>query len=148
MEDFVWGHGDLLGERGELRGDGNGAEGGAGGGEEGVWGEAGACAVGLPFVAEKAGVGVDVGELGGVGWAGVGGAVLGPGAGEVLGPEAVKDEGVALGALGGVAVGVAELGGPGEVEEVVVEVLFAGGGGDCRVSFCGGGGFGLRGWGI
>jgi hypothetical protein len=149
VEDFVRGHGDLLREGGELGGDGDGAEGGAGGGEEGVWGEAGACAVGLPFVAEKAGVGVDVGELGGVGWAGVGGAVLGPGACEVLGPEAVEDEGVALGALGGVAVGVAELGGPGEVEEVVVEVLFAGGGGKCGASFGGGGGgFRLRGLGI
>jgi hypothetical protein len=149
VEDFVRGHGDLLGERGELGGDGDGVEGGAGGGEEGVGCEAGAGAVGLPLVAEEAGVGVDVGELGGVGWAGVGGAVLGPGAGEVLGPEAVEDEGVALGALGGVAVGVAELGGPGEVEEVVVEVLVAGGGGKCGASFGGGGGGpGLRWWGI
>jgi len=105
--------------------------------------------VGLPLVAEEARVGVDVGELGGVRGAGVGGAVLGPGAGEVLGPEAVEDEGVALGALGGVAVGVTEFGRPGEVEEVVVEVLVAGGGGKCGASFGGGGGgFGLRGWGI
>ena len=35
-----------------------------------------------------------------------------------------------LGALGGVGVGGAELGRPGEVEEVVVEVLLAGGCGD------------------
>ena len=134
-EDFGGWHGDLLGEQGELGGYGDGMEGGAGGGEEGVGGEAGAGAVGLPLVAEETGVGVDVGELGWVGWAGVGGAVLRPGAGEVLGPEAVEDEGVALGALGGVAVGVTELGGPGEVEEVVVEVLFAGGSGDCGVRF-------------
>jgi hypothetical protein len=101
--------------------------------------------VGLPLVAEEAGVGVDVGELGWVGWAGVGGAVLRPGSGEVLGPEPVEDEGVALGALGSVAVGVAELRGPGEVEKVVVEVLFAGGVGDCGVGFRGGSGrFGLR----
>ena len=35
-----------------------------------------------------------------------------------------------LSALGGVGMGVAELGRPGEVEEVVVEVLLAGGCGD------------------
>ena len=103
-EDFGRWHGDLLGKRGELGGDDDGVEGGAGGGEEGVRGEAGAGAVGLPLVLEEAGVGVDVGELRWVGWAGVGGAVLRPGAGEVLGPEAVEDEGVALGALWGVAV--------------------------------------------
>ena len=149
VEDLVGRHGDLLGERGELGGDGDGAEGGAGGGEEGVGCEAGAGAVGLPLVPEEAGVGVDVGELGWVGWAGVVGAVLRPRASEILGPEAVEDEGVALCALGGVAVGVTELGGPGEIEEVVVEVLFAGWGGKCGASFgCGGGGFGLRRWGI
>ena len=77
---------------------------------------------------------------------------LGPRAGEVLGPEAVEDEGVALGALGGVGVGVAELGRPGEVEEVVVEVLFpVGVGSALRVSAaaavfgCGGGVFGVVG---
>ena len=45
-----------------------------------------------------------------------------------LGPEAVEDEGEVLGALGGVGVGGAELGRPGEIEEVVVEVLIACGG--------------------
>ena len=104
--------------------------------------------MGLPFVLEEAGVGVDVGELRWVGWAWVGGAVLRPGAGEVLRPEAVEDEGVALGALGGVAVGVTELGRPGEVEEVVVEVLFAGRGGDSDAGFGSSGGFGLWRWGI
>jgi len=36
------------------------------------------------------GIGVDVGELGGVGWAGLVGAVLRPLPGEVLGPETVE----------------------------------------------------------
>ena len=49
--------------------------------------------------------------------------MLREGAGGVLGPEAVEDEGGVLGALGGGGVGGAELGGPGEVEEIVVEVL-------------------------
>jgi hypothetical protein len=147
-EDFGGWHGDLLGERGELGRDGDGAEGGAGGGEEGVGGEAGAGAMGLPLVAEEARVGVDVGELGGVGWTGVGGAMLGPRAGEVLGPEAVEDEGVALCALGGVAVGVTELGRPGEVQEVIVEVLLSDGGGKCAARFGCGGSFRLRRWGI
>ena len=79
-------------------------------GEEVVGGEAGAGAVGLPLVAEEAGVGVDVAVLGGVAGAGGVGAVLGVGAVEVLGPEAVEDEGGVLGALGGVGMGVAELG--------------------------------------
>ena len=82
--------------------------------------------MGLPLVTEKSAVGVDVAVLAGVPWAGVGGAVLDEGAGVVLGPEAVEGEGEALGALGGVGVGVAELGRPGEVEEVVVEGLGGG----------------------
>ena len=57
-------HGDLVRELGEGGGDGDGVEGGAGEGEEGVGGEAGAGAVGLPLVAEEAGVGVDVFVLG------------------------------------------------------------------------------------
>ena len=83
--------------------------------------------MGLPLVLKEAGVGVDVGVLGWVGGAGGVGAVLGVGAVGVLGPEAVEDEGGVLGAFGGGGMGGAELGGPGEVEEVVVEVLWAGG---------------------
>ena len=119
-----------MGELGEFRRDGDRVEGGAGKGEEGVGGETGAGAMGAPFVIEESGVGVDVGELSGVAGAGGVGAVLGVGAVEVLGPEAVEDEGGVLGALGGGGVGVAELGRPGEIEEEVVEVLWAGGCGD------------------
>ena len=60
--------------------------------------------MGSPLVIEEVGVGVDVGELGGVGGAGIVGAVLRPLSGEVLGPETVEDEGEVLGALGGFAV--------------------------------------------
>ena len=49
---------------------------GAGGGEEGVWSEAGAGAVGAPFVLEQALVGVDVRVLGGIRGAGGVGAVF------------------------------------------------------------------------
>ncbi len=117
-------------------------EGVAGEGEEGVGGEAGAGAVGLPLVAEEAGVGVDVAEGAGVLRAGEGGAVLGVGAVGVLGPEAVEDEAQVLGALAGGGVGLAELGRPGEVEEVVVEV--AGGGFGLLRGVGGGSGCGLR----
>ena len=65
--------------------------------------------------------------------AGFGGAVLGVAAVEVLGPEAMEDEAGVLGALCGSGVGVAELRRPGEVEEVVVEVL--GGGRERGVRF-------------
>jgi hypothetical protein len=98
--------------------------------EEGVGGEAGAGAVGAPLVTEKTGVGIDVGVGGGVARAGVGGTVLRIAATGVLGPETVEDEGGALGALGCVGMGVAELGGPGEIEEIVVKGL-CGGGLDC-----------------
>jgi len=95
--------------------------------EEGVGREAGAGAVGLPLVAEKALVGVEVGVLSWVLRAGGVGAVLWVGAVGVLGPEAVEDEAEMLGALGLARVGGAELGRPGEVEEVVVEGLLRGG---------------------
>ena len=62
-DDLGGGHGDLLRELGEGGGDGDGVEGGAGEGEEGVGGEVGAGAVGLPLVAEEAGIGVDVAVL-------------------------------------------------------------------------------------
>jgi hypothetical protein len=130
FEDVGGRHGDLVVEAGELCGDGDGVDGLAGEVEEGVGCEAGAGAVGLPLVAEEAGVGVDVAVLAGVLRAGGVGTVFDVGAGVVLGPEAVKDEGEVLGALGCGLVGVAELGRPGEVEEVVVEVLWPGGGGD------------------
>ena len=83
--------------------------------------------MGAPLVTEETGVGVDVGEGGGIAWAGVGGAVLRITTVGVLWPEAVEDEGGALGALGCVGVRVAELGRPGEVEEIVVEGLGGGG---------------------
>ena len=124
------GHGDLVVELGEGGGDGDGVEGGAGEGEEGVGREAGAGAVGAPLVLEEAGVGVEVGEFargrrGRGRWC----SARGRAAGVVLRPEAVEDEGDVLGALGvvgGVGVGDAELGRPGEVEEVVVEGGVAG----------------------
>jgi hypothetical protein len=82
--------------------------------------------MGLPFVAEQAYVGVDVAVLGWVSGAWTVGAVLGEGAGGVLGPETVEDEGKVLGALGRGGVGGAELRRPGEVEEVVIERLGGG----------------------
>ena len=100
-------------------------DGGAGEGEEGVGGETRAGAVGLPLVAEEAWIGVDVGVLRWVLRAGSGGAVLNEGTGVVLGPETVEGEGEALGTFRRIGVGVAELGGPGEIEEVVVEGLVA-----------------------
>jgi hypothetical protein len=74
-------------------------------------------------VLEESGIGIDVRELRGVGWAGCVGTVLRVGAVGVLGPETVKDEGGAAGALSGVGMPVAELGRPGEVEQVVIERL-------------------------
>ena len=112
-------------------------------GEEGVGGEAGACAVGLPFVAEETGVGVDVTVLAGVLGAGVVGTPLGVATNIVLGPETVEDEGEVLGALGGAGVGVTKLWRPGEVEEIEVEVLLdgfgRGVGGVGRLAWCCGG---------
>jgi hypothetical protein len=64
--------------------------------------------------------------LGDVAGGGGVGAVLWIAAVEVLGPEAVEDEGGVLGTLGCGGVGVAVLGRPGEIEEVVVEVLRGG----------------------
>jgi hypothetical protein len=127
IDELVGGEGDLVVELGERRWDGDRFVGGAGEGEESVRGEAGAGAVGAPLVTEETGVGVDVGEGGGIAWAWVGGAVLWISAVGVLRPEAVEDEGWALGTLGCVGVRVAELGGPGEVEEVVVEGLVGSG---------------------
>jgi hypothetical protein len=83
---------------------------------------------------EEASVGVEIIVRGGVSRAGRVRAVLREGAGGVLGPEAVEDEGGVLGALGRGWVGGAELGGPGEVEEVVVEGL---GGGWLKGKCCG-----------
>ena len=77
--------------------------------------------MGTPLVQKKALVRVDVFVGGGIGGTGSRGAVFGVGAVVVLRPQTVKDEGGVRGALGSVTVGVAELGGPGEVEEVVVE---------------------------
>jgi hypothetical protein len=128
VDELVGGEGDLVVELGERRRDSDRFVGGAGEGEEGVWGEAGAGAVGAPLVTKETGVGIDIGEGRWIAWAGVGGAVLRIATVRVLGPEAVEHEGGALGALGCVGVRVAELGGPGEVEEVVVEGL----GGGCR----------------
>ena len=76
-DDLVGRHGDLLVSWVRCGGDGDGVEGVAGEGEEGVGGEAGAGAVGLPLVAEEAGVGVDVFVLRWVAGGGVGGTVLG-----------------------------------------------------------------------
>jgi len=124
-------------------------EGLAGEVEEVIRGEAGAGTVGPPLVVEEAGVGVEVAVGGGVTRAGGVGAALGVGAGGVLGPEAVEDEGGVLGALCGGGVAVAELGRPGEIEEVVVEGLLGGwgrGGGGVRlvVQCCGDGWLELR----
>ncbi len=139
-EDLCGREGDLVVEVGEGGRDGDGLEGAARGGEVGVGREAGAGAVGLPLMLEEAGVGVDVGVLGGVGGAGGVGAVLRVGAVGVLGPEAVEDEGGVADALDVGGVGVAVLGRPGEVEEVVVKGLRRGCG-----RLCDGLG-GLHGW--
>jgi hypothetical protein len=120
----------LVVEGRQLGGDGDGVECLASQVEEGVRCEAGAGAVCLPLVAEQACVGVEVAVVGGVLRAAGVGAVLGKGTGGVLRPEAVEDEGEVLRALGCGGVGVAELGGPGEVEEIEVEVLLRGG---CRL---------------
>ncbi len=111
----------LVIEGGELSRDVEGVDGSAGEREEGLRGEAGAGAVGLPLVLEEAGVGVEVAEGGGVGGAGDVPAVFRVGSVDVLGPQSVEDEAQVLGALGLLGVGGAELGGPGEVEEVEVE---------------------------
>ena len=105
--------------------------------------------MGAPLMTEEAGVGVDVAVRGGVARAVVGGAVLRIAAVGVLRPEAVEDEGGVLGALCGGGVAVAELGRPGEIEEVVVEGLLGGwgrGGGGVRlvVQCCGDGWLELR----
>ena len=86
--------------------------------------------MGTPLVLEQAGIGVEVAESRGVGWAGCVGAVFGVGAIVVLRPDSVKDESGVRGAFGGSWMRVAEFRRPGEVEEVVVE---AGAGGDVRV---------------
>ena len=77
----------------------------------------------LPLVTEEARVRVDVTVGGRVAGSGGVGAVLGIGAVGVLGPETVQNEGGVLGALAGCWVGFAELGRPGEIEEIVVEGL-------------------------
>ncbi len=109
-EDFDGRHGDLVVERCQLGWDGDGVQGLASEGEEGVRSEAGAGAVGLPLVAEEAGVGIEIAVGGRVVRARGVGAVLGEGTGIVLGPEYVEDEGGVLGALGCVGVRVTELG--------------------------------------
>ena len=76
--------------------------------------------MGLPFMLEQAGLGVDVAELIGV-RAGREGAVLRVAAVIVLRPETVEDECIVAGAFGGFGVRVAELGRPGEIEKVKVE---------------------------
>lgn len=129
IEDGRGWHGRLVIEGGELPWDLHRVDGAAGEVEEGVGGETGAGAVGLPLVLEEAGIGVEVAEGGGIGRAGDVGAVFGVGAVVVLGPETVEDEAEVLGALGFLGVGGAELGRPGEVEEVEVEVAGVAGGG-------------------
>ena len=102
VDELSRGERDLMVELGELGRDGDCLECGAGEGEEGVGRESGAGAVGAPLVTEEAGIGVDVAVGRGVARAVVGRAVLRIAAVGVLGPKAVKDEGGALGALGGV----------------------------------------------
>ena len=77
--------------------------------------------MGAPFMLQESLVGVDVPVGDRIGGAGGARAIFGVGAIVVLGPEPVEDEGGVGGALGGVGMRVAELGGPGEVEKVVVE---------------------------
>lgn len=112
--------------------------------EEGVGAESGAGAVRLPFVLEKALVGIDVFVLRGVNGTGRGRAIGGPIAIGVLRPKAVEHEGWMCCALGGAGMGIAELRRPGEIEQIVVEA--GTGGGQSRA--CGGNGRGLRcrGW--
>jgi hypothetical protein len=71
---------------GQLGWDGYGMDGLAGRCEEGIRGQAGAGAVGLPLVTEESGVGVEVAKVGGITRAGSVGAALGEWASGVLGP--------------------------------------------------------------
>lgn len=121
IDDLGWRHGGLLREAFESVRNDDGAIGGASGDEEAVGLESGAGAMGVPFMFEQVLIGVDVFVSGGVRGAGGVGAIFGVGAIVVLRPKAVEDECVVRGALGGVRVGVAEFGRPGEVEEVIVE---------------------------
>ena len=111
----------MVGEGLELLRNDDGFVRGAGGGEEHVGGESRTGAVSAPLVLEQALIGVDVFVRAGIGRTGSAGAVFGVGAVVVLRPESVENEGGVGGALGGVAVGLAELGGPGNIEEVIVE---------------------------
>jgi hypothetical protein len=126
---------DLVIELSESWRDGDCLVGGAGEREEGVRREAGAGAVGAPLVTEETGVGIDVGVGGRIARPWVGGAVLRIASVGILGPEAVEDKRGTLGALGCIGVRVAELRGPGEIEEVVVEGLVGGRGLD-RLRSC------------
>ena len=61
--DLAGRHGDLGVETGQLSGDPDGLIRGTGSGEEIVAAEAGACAVGAPFMLQEAGLRIDVAEL-------------------------------------------------------------------------------------
>ena len=86
VEDLCGWKRDLTGELGESGRHDERLEGGTCSGEERVGREAGAGAVGTPLMLQEACVGVDVGELRGIGRAGCVGAVLWIGAVGVLWP--------------------------------------------------------------
>lgn len=121
VDDAIGRERDLFGEGRERGWDADGSYGGARGLEEGIGAQAGAGAVGLPLVTEKAEVGVDVFVLRGTSGPGFGGTVGRPVTVGVLRPETVEDKGWMGGALGSAGMGVAELGRPGEIEQIVVE---------------------------
>lgn len=103
-------HGDLAIEAGQLGGDCDLAHGSPGELKEGVGGEAGAGAVGLPLMQEQTGVGVDVAEVCRVCGTGDVAAMLGVSAADGLRPESVEHEAEVLGALRLAGVRGAELG--------------------------------------
>jgi hypothetical protein len=120
-DDFVGWHQGLRGKTGQSWRNGDGAVGRARRLEEIVRAQAGTGAVGAPFMLKESLVGIDVAEGGWIGGAGSFGAIFGISAVDILRPEAMEDEGGVRGALGGAGMRVAELGRPGEVEQVVVE---------------------------
>lgn len=76
----------------------------------------------LPFVLEQCGIRINVGVLRGTGRARRFAAIFRVGTGVVLWPQSMQGESAVLGALGRFWMPVAELWGPGKVEQVEVEL--------------------------
>ena len=114
-------HRGLAAQRGKLRRNCDAVHSLAGQMEEGVGRETGTCAVRMPLVFQQVIVGVDITVLRWIGWAGSAGTVLRIGTIRVLWPESMQRESAVLRALGCAGMAVAELGRPGEIEQIVVE---------------------------